>query len=174
MKTESKRKYQVRPAEARVCGTDVEELVRLSTSEEVENRRLAAELLCPCHVRRRVEAAWDALFRLMEDTDPKVRFAAWHTLEDGGNPGDPRLPAIARRVLVYEANVFIRRMAGEVVRGEETRTQIAQQASLSRATVRGRCDFCGADGVPVDNDLGTMIPTYDLPRPARACARCRA
>src|SRR5258706_16113998 len=66
----------------------IQELLVMAESEEREDRLIAAENLCPCHVRARIPAVWEALYRLMEDPGRQVRQAAWHTIEDGGKPAD--------------------------------------------------------------------------------------
>src|SRR5437763_13258113 len=77
-----------RPGEAHVSKQDIPGLLELAWSEDPDDRLFAARYLCPCHVRTRIEPVWDALYRLMEDVDPRVRQQAWHTIEDGGKPGD--------------------------------------------------------------------------------------
>jgi hypothetical protein len=66
----------------------VAELLAMAQSNDEADRLSAAENLCPCHVRTRIPAAWDAIYLMMEDSSPRVRQAAWHTIEDGGKPGD--------------------------------------------------------------------------------------
>src|SRR5215212_1016424 len=95
--------------EPRVGREQVEELLELSRSAEPEQRRHAAQYLCPCHVRRRIDAVWEALYRMLEDPDVQVRRAAWHTLEDGGRPDDPRLDAILERTLRDETDAAVLR-----------------------------------------------------------------
>jgi hypothetical protein len=167
------RKYRQRTGEAKVCRNDIAELSELSKSDDICDRLVAAELLCPCHVRRREPMAWEALFRLLEDGHPKVRLAAWHTLEDGGDIGDSALVPIAERVLVYEKSGLIRRLAGEVVRRKEELARHTHMAEALYRSERGKCDFCGSEKVPVESDYSTMIPTSALPRPAKICAGCR-
>ena len=84
------------PGEQRVRGEEIERLIELAYSEDPAERLDAAQNLCPCHVRKRVEAVWQALYRLMLDPDVRVRRAAWHTLEDGGCPNDPALNIAGR------------------------------------------------------------------------------
>src|SRR5262245_29283704 len=72
--------------EQKVSKEQVAELLEMSESGDPEARLVAAENLCPCHVRTRIPAVWDALFRMMEDEDARVRRTAWHTIEDGGKP----------------------------------------------------------------------------------------
>ena len=97
-----------RPGEERVGGEMVEELLQLSRSPDPAEREHAASFLCPCHVRRRIEKVWDALFRMMEDDDVRVRRAAWHTLEDGGKPDDPRLDRLVDRLSRTETDRRVR------------------------------------------------------------------
>ena len=84
-------KAAFRQGERRVRKDEIENLIDLSRSEDPKGRLIAARNLCPCHVRTRIEAVWEALFRMLEDPDVPVRRAAWHTLEDGGKPVDPVL-----------------------------------------------------------------------------------
>ena len=97
-----------RPGEERVGREMVEELLQLSRSPDPADREHAASFLCPCHVRRRIEEVWNALFRMMEDEDVRVRRAAWHTLEDGGKPDDPRLDRLLDRLSRTETDRRVR------------------------------------------------------------------
>ena len=70
---------------------------------------MAAKNLCPCHVRTRIDEVWDALYRMMEDDHAKVRWAAWHTLEDGGYPqDDARMDAILEKAIAGETDKGVR------------------------------------------------------------------
>jgi hypothetical protein len=162
-----------RVGEPRVGREQIEELLELSRSSDPQERRHAAEFLCPCHVRRRIDAVWEALYRMLEDPDITVRRAAWHTLEDGGRPEDPRLDQILERTLREETDPTILRFARlfEGPRREKERVTMAA-AARPAPRARGRCDFCGTPNVPVERDLETMIPTDDLPRPALICESC--
>jgi HEAT repeat protein len=162
-----------RVKEQRVGSEQIAELLDMSRSEDPEERLEAATYLCPCHVRRRIDSVWDALYRLLEDEDVRVRRAAWHTLEDGGRPDDPTLDGILDRVLSADPDSqvqgFARKVAGPRKDRELVRARLAGRPAARR---RGRCDFCGASDVPVEQDLETMIPTGDLPRAALICDRC--
>jgi hypothetical protein len=162
-----------RLGERRVGREQLEELLEQAESTDPEERLEAAQFLCPCHVRRRVEAVWEALYRLLEDPDPRVRRAAWHTLEDGGTPEDPALDAIVERALQNETDATVRRFVEHVAGPRRERERVVMAAmARPRPMERGRCDFCGEPNVPVERDLETMIPTDGLPRPALICARC--
>ncbi|MES4793204.1 MAG: hypothetical protein C4321_09730, partial [Chloroflexota bacterium] len=100
--------------ERRIGANEIPLLLELSRSEEPEERLTAATYMCPCHVRRRVEEIWAALYRLLEDPDPRVRRQAWYTLEDGGRPDDPALEAILERALASEADSSVRSMIERV------------------------------------------------------------
>ena len=80
------RKEARRRGEHRAGREEIGELLVMSRSGDPEERFVAADNLCPCHVRTRIEEVQEALYRLMEDPDAKVRRAAWHTLLDGGYP----------------------------------------------------------------------------------------
>ncbi len=164
-----------KPGDRRVTRTQVTELIALSSSADAEERLTAARLLCPCHVRGRVEAAWEAIFRLMEDEDRRVRYAAWHTLEDGGLPAsDEDLTKLAR---LFEAEtdagvlVMAEMVAGKALRDRRDQNDARRVLAANRFDGVGKCDFCAERG-PVRRDLDTMIPTAGLPRPALVCARC--
>jgi hypothetical protein len=166
-----------RPGEKRVSREDVEELLELSRSNEAEDRLIAASLLCPCHVRGRLPEVWEALYRMMEDEHPKVRWAAWHTLEDGGLPKDE--PTLARlgQILAKERDPKVRRFAGTIVGGElksrqEQEHKKRELLASAAHQQRGRCDFCGETGVPVERDLETPIVSGGHTRPALICRRC--
>jgi HEAT repeat protein len=171
MNPHQKRAHQV--GERRVSAAEVAALVEKSRSEDAEERLLAAQFLCPCHVRRRLEPAWEALYRLLEDPDPRVRRFAWHTLDDGGRPEDPRLDAILQRAQRQEEDPqvlrSVRRFAAPRSRQERLTDVLAARPP---ARTRGRCDFCGENDVLVDRDLETMIPTGGMPRAAWICAGC--
>jgi hypothetical protein len=162
-----------RTGEPRVGPEQIAELLEQSHSRDPEERLVAAQYLCPCHVRRRIEAVWEALYRLLEDEDVRVRRAAWHTLEDGGRPDDPALDAILARVLHTESDPQVQRFARKVAGPRKDKELVlARLAGRPQAKRRGRCDFCGEIDIPVVRDLETMIPTDDLPRPALICQRC--
>jgi hypothetical protein len=165
-----------RPGELRVSRAQVAELVALSTSEDADERLTAAKYLCPCHVRGRHDEAWQALLRLMQDAEPKVRAQAWHALEDGGvPPGDEvldRLQAIQAGEADRSVRAMIEHAFGPVLAHKERRELAAMRRRASRE--RGKCDFCGARNVFVERDYDTMIPTSGLSRPALICEACAA
>lgn len=162
-----------RVKEGRLAPQELPELLRLSRSFDPEERLAAAELLCPCHVRRRVEEAWASLYLLLEDEDARVRRASWHTLEDGGNPSDPAFLPILERVLRDESDPQVRRFAEHVAKAMKVQEQAKASTITQRASPRrGRCDFCGEADVPVEMDVETLIPVGESERAAWACVRC--
>lgn len=171
MNKHQKAAYRVK--ERRVGSDQIEELLEMSRSSDPEDRLEAAQYLCPCHVRRRIEPVWEALYRMLEDPDVKVRRAAWHTLEDGGRPEDPVIDTILDRALCEETDPQVRRFA-ELVAGPRKQKELilAKVAARPVKKQRGRCDFCGEMDIPVEPDYDTMIPTSDLPRAAFICEGC--
>jgi len=162
-----------RVREPRVGREQIEELLEQSRSDDPEERLVAAQFLCPCHVRRRIEPVWEALYRLLEDPDVRVRRAAWHTLEDGGRPEDTALDEILDRTLRQDTDPQVLRFARQLAGPRKDRELVtARMAGKPTPGQRGRCDFCGETGVEVERDLETMIPTADLPRAAWICAQC--
>ena len=170
-------KYQkaaFRPGERRTRSDQIEELLERSCSIDPAERQVAAQNLCPCHVRRRIDEVWQALYRLMEDPDVRVRRAAWHTLEDGGRPNDPAFEPILARALVNETDPQVRRFVERFAGLQAAQEQVTlARVAAPRFPVRGRCDFCGASNVPVRRDFETEIDALGRSqRHAYTCARC--
>lgn len=162
-----------KPGERQVSREQVEELLVLSQSEDPNERQVAAQYLCPCHVRTRIPAVWDALYRMLEDPDARVRRAAWHTLEDGGRPDDPALDEIFDRALGRESDPAVLRLMRQVIGPRKEREIVALRvAHRSAPKERGKCDFCGRADVFVERDYSTMIPIGADSRAAWACETC--
>ena len=179
MKTVPRNRHQKaahRPGEKRVSRAQVDELLALAKSDLAEERLVAAKFLCPCHVRGRNEEIWQAVLTLMTDADRRVRFAAWHTLEDGGVPNEAGVLEMLEARLGEESDPGVIGMAQFAI-GPLLAERDRRDLSLMRrpaTQMRGKCDFCGERGVVVERDFETMIPTADLPRPALICQRCAA
>lgn len=52
-----------RRREDRLRGDEVEHYLALAYSENPDERVIAMDNLCPCHVRKRIDKVWVALFR---------------------------------------------------------------------------------------------------------------
>ena len=166
-------KNAFRVEEQRVSRTEVEELLVMALSIDPQERAHAASYLCPCHVRRRLDEVWDALFRMMEDDDVHVRRNAWHTLEDGGKPDDPRMDAILDRTLENETDKQVRNFAELFAAPRRQKKQLdAMLAGRSQYTEKGKCDYCGQSNTKVKKDYDTLIPSGNVPRPALVCQNC--
>lgn len=162
-----------RPGEPRVGREEIAELLELSRSDDPNDRVVAAEFLCPCHVRKRIEEVWAALYRMLEDSDLKVRRAAWHTLADGGRPEDPTLEKILDRVLENETDRRIREQATTYTASRRERTAVKERLALySEFSQVGKCDFCGGADLKVKKDLDTLIPVSGDQRMALICESC--
>ena len=161
--------------EHRVRGEELGRLIELADSTDLAERLHAAENLCPCHVRKRVEAAWEALYQLMQDPDVRVRRAAWHTLEDGGCPNDPALLPVFERAVANETDSQVRRWVerfAEPALAERDR-QDALRAAHTPFQEYGRCDFCGETGRRVRTDYDTELTcSGGSGRLAQICQRC--
>ncbi|MEM7129254.1 MAG: hypothetical protein AAF702_23175 [Chloroflexota bacterium] len=146
-------KYQkaaFRPGEHKTRREDVDRYLVMAKSDDPDERLEAAENLCPCHVRRRIDDVWQALYRMMEDPVSSVRRAAWHTLEDGGVPNDPAIEAIFRRAvdgLEQESDrgtrSFIKEFAVPYLQEREQVDFQRTRLSTSPYQQLGKCDFCG-------------------------------
>jgi len=163
-----------RPGEKRTRGDQIEGLLELACSSDPADRQVAAQNLCPCHVRRRIDDVWQALYRMMEDPDVRVRRAAWHTLEDGGRPNDPAFEPILERALAQETDPQVRRFIELFAGMKAAQEQVALARAIApRFPTRGRCDFCGSEDVPVRRDFETELDTLgQLCRHAYICAQC--
>lgn len=159
---------------------DVELYLSLARSDSPEERLEAAENLCPCHVRTRIDEVWEALYRMMEDPDTQVRRAAWHTLEDGGVPDDPILDEIFSRAIANLADepdratrLFIEEFAVPRVQERDLVDYHRQRLSLSKYTKTGKCDFCGESSTKVRHDFETelMLSNGDA-RLSLICEEC--
>ena len=65
-KTPGKNKHQKaahRPGERKISRAQVDELLELLCSTAADERLIAAQYLCPCHVRTRIPEVWNALYR---------------------------------------------------------------------------------------------------------------
>jgi hypothetical protein len=168
-------KAAFRPGEHRVRSKEIERLLELAHSSDPEERLEAISNLCPCHVRRRLDEVWQAIYQMMEDPDVRVRRAAWHTLEDGGCPSDPALAPIFARAARNETDTqvlrFVEMFALPYLRQKETEALL--RAAHSPFQERDRCDFCGRSQIPVRQDFETEIQGVQGPsRFARICKDC--
>ena len=162
-----------RRRENRLRGDGIEYYLSLAYSEKPEDRALAMENLCSCHVRKRIDAVWVALYKGLVDPDLRVRRAAWHTLDDGGNPNDPRLQPLLQKIVKIETDPTLRQRALDLIR-TTLKLEEEKQALLSKKThtFPGRCDWCGTSNVPVSYDYETEFNTDGTKRFALVCETC--
>lgn len=161
-----------KPGELKVSRGEVPELLELSCSADPEDRLHAARYLCPCHIQGRIPAVWDAVLRMMEDEDRRVRYQAWHTWEDGGLPDNVALFERLEQIFQRESDLKVRKFAHTIIgqrlaeRNQLEMTRLHLAANVVKQ--RGKCDFCGATNVVVRRDLETIIQS----RAASICDRC--
>ena len=176
-KLKGRNRYQKaaqRPGKTRVGRAQIAELLEMARSEDPRDRRVAAQYLCPCHVRRRIDEVWAALYRMLEDSDLQVRRAAWHTLEDGGRPSDPTLGEIFARARVHETDSTIRNYLS-MFTGSSVKKKVEERLlAYSEFFEVGKCDFCGGSNLKVKWELETLIPIAGEQRLALICERCSA
>lgn len=166
-------KRAFRIGEARFSGENIGKLIELSRSHDPGDRETAARFLCPCHIRRRREDVWQALYRMLEDPDRGVRKAAWHTLEDGGRPDDPALGAIFERAAEKEPDKGIRRQAAAYLKARGGPAEPARRADTQTdRRKRGKCDFCGSTDGFVKTDFEIEIPDSGQMRFGLVCECC--
>lgn len=153
----------------------IAELLEMSHSDDPKDRLVAAQFLCPCHVRKRVDEVWMALYRMLEDPDLKVRRAAWHTLDDGGRPADPILEEIFDRALENESDRRIRERAEKYTESRRKKVAAVERLGIYSEFSRvGKCDFCGGSNLKVKMELETLIPANGEQRLALICEPCSA
>lgn len=160
-----------KPGEIKVSKAEIPELLDLSCSNDAEDRLHAAKYLCPCHIQGRIPAVWDAVLRMMEDEDRRVRLQAWHTWEDGGLPDDEALFARMQEIYARETDAKVRNFAHAIIGkrlAEQKQIELMRQNLSIKPMMRGKCDFCSANNVPVRRDLETIIQS----RAALICEDC--
>lgn len=166
-------KKALKGKEERVTGEEIWRLVELADSPDVEDRLEAAENLCPCHVRRRIDEVWEAIYRMLEDDDWRVRRAAFHTLFDGGSLDDPGLEPIFKRMVVNETYPKLKRAVEDQLAkragARDERESLRQKVTYATGNYPedGRCDFCG-EKAKVKRDYDTQIGD----RAAMVCETC--
>ena len=178
-KKRAKNKYQKRHhrrGEDRLRGDKIDLYLSMAYSDLPADREAAVENLCPCHVRRRIDAVWEALYRGLQDPNIRVRRAAWHTLDDGGRPNDPQLQPILEKIAKKETDPKLRQRALDLIQSarrlaDEHRELVAQKADY----FRGKCDWCGDTNVQVTYDYETEFDgTGGQKRFALMCSDCAA
>ena len=169
-------KYQKkarRRGEDRLRGNDVEYYLELAYSANADERVEAMDNLCPCHVRKSIDKVWVALYKGMVDPDVRVRKAAWHTLDDGGNPNDPRLQPLLEKIVKEETDPKLRQRALDLIAAtRKVEDQKEMLLAQKTHTFAGRCDWCGTSNVPVSYDYETEFETNGTKRFALVCEAC--
>ena len=146
---------QFRRGERRLRGDEVKHYLTLADSEDSQDRIEAMENLCPCHVRKRIEVVWEALYRGLQDRNLNVRQAAWHTLEDGGRPNDPELDSAMVEIANTETDPKLKQKATKLVEAAKMVEYKKQDLSVQRHHYfTGKCDWCG-------NSIAKVCQLYD-------------
>ena len=65
---------------------EMDEIIALTTSKDVQVRLKATQELCPCHVKADREEFWQRIFDLAVDEDERIRYQVLHNLCDGSPP----------------------------------------------------------------------------------------
>jgi hypothetical protein len=167
--------------ERRLRGHELTSYLARANSEDSKERLEAMKNLCPCHVRKRVDAAWNALYRGLQDIDLKVRQAAWHTLEEnhGGRPNGPKLYPLMVAISKTEENPKLRQKAKSIVRKAQSQKQNIEDKKHDLLGKRsnyfqGKCDWCGDSSAEVDYLYDSEIQIGATVRLAQACDTCRS
>jgi hypothetical protein len=163
--------------EKHVSREQMTEMIAMARSTDPEERLIAALYLCPCHIQGRPSEAQEAIYRLMQDEDWRVRRQAWHTFEDGGLPREAEPLSRMETIFRSETHPKVKSFAETILGKELAARRAREEAELHLATrppvrKRGKCDFCGTDNLPVDFQLETTIPDGANHRPALICDTC--
>ena len=162
-----------RRGEDRLRGNEVEYYLELAYSSNADDRVKAMDNLCPCHVRKSIDKVWVALYKGMVDPDVRVRKAAWHTLDDGGNPNDPRLQPLLEKIAKADTDPKLRQRALDLIAAtRKVEDQKEMLLAQKTHTFSGRCDWCGTSNVPVSYDYETEFETNGTKRFALVCEAC--
>ena len=103
----------------------------------------------------------------------RVRRAAWHTLEDGSKPDDPRLDRLVDRLSRTETDRRVRSFVDMFAQQRREKADLEfRPAGRPVFDLRGKCDFCGLAEVPVKRDLETLIPANGTSRAGLICPSC--
>src|SRR5580658_7139952 len=117
-KTKGMNKHQkavYKVSEREIGREQVAEMLELTHSADAEDRLVAAQYLCPCHVKGYIPEVWDALYRMMEDSDSRVRQAAWNTLEDGVLPKSSEEITRLEGIYRAEPDAKVKLFAGKIL-----------------------------------------------------------
>ncbi len=170
-------KYQKkahRRREERLRGNEVEYYLSLAYSKNPDERVIAMEHLCPCHVRKRIDKVWVALYKGLVDADLRVRQAAWHTLEDGGNPNEPRMQPLLQKIVKEENDEKLRKRAiGLIAATREVAEQKTALLGLKADYFSGKCDWCGKKNISVTYDYETEFDVDGTKRFGLTCENCQ-
>jgi len=177
MNKHQKAAYKV--GEREIGREQLAEMLELAKSSDPDDRLVAVQNLCPCHVKGRIPVVWDAIYRLMSDCDRRIRQAAWHTLEDGGLPNNTDELARLEATYLAEPDAKVKIFAGKILHQaiiDRNQREMALLYAAGRppARKRGRCDFCGLENTNVDFETNTHIPSGNGYRPALICDRCKS
>ena len=136
--------------ECRLRGNELASYLAMANSENPKERLEAMKNLCPCHIRKRFDAVWDALYRGLQDIDLKVRQAAWHTLEENhdGRLNAPKLYPLMVEISKNEENPKLRQNAKSIVGNAQSQKQNIEDKKhdfLGKRSnyFQGKCDWCG-------------------------------
>ena len=166
---------QFRQGESRLRGDEVKHYLALADSDDPQDRIEAMENLCPCHIRKRIDVVWETLYRGLQDSDLKVRQAAWHTLEDGGRPNDPKLYPILVEIAETEVNPKLRQNANDIVKKAQTIEEKKHDLSVQRHHYfTGKCDWCGDSAAKVYQLYDSELKIEGMVRLAQVCDDCQS
>lgn len=94
---------------------DIDEIIEFTKHKDNEVRLAAVKQLCPCKVRKDIDAFWDRVFEMVEDEDARIRYQILHTMCDGSPPHVESRVAEALEKFNQDSDKEIRRKAHKVL-----------------------------------------------------------
>eukprot|EP00743_Colponemidia_sp_Colp-15_P008458 GILK01009195.1.p1 GENE.GILK01009195.1~~GILK01009195.1.p1 ORF type:complete len:122 (-),score=9.63 GILK01009195.1:280-645(-) len=94
---------------------DVQTIISLLKHESPLVRLAALKQVCPCRVKADIDAFWDQVITMTNDSDARVRAQVLHTLCDGSPAHREQDVADALEVFNRDTDKYIRRRAHKVL-----------------------------------------------------------
>ena len=91
------------------------EIIHLTKDEDSQVRLKAIQCLCPCKVLRDFDIAYERLFELATDPDPKIRYQVLHNICDGSPKHYEDKVVQALNIFNKDKDKKIRRAANRVL-----------------------------------------------------------
>jgi hypothetical protein len=95
--------------------SELENLIKASKSEDARIRLKALKEMCPCKVLDDVDALWNRIFEMADDTNADIRYQVLHTMCDGSPSHLESKMAETLEKFNHDSDSKIRRRAHKVM-----------------------------------------------------------